>query len=243
MIESFRRSFYIFENLQARCIEILSESWQYMEDPWKEIGRGTFEDILKKTNPAELTPMLKLLTLLIPRLELADWLPLWGRLTRIAQHENVACRSKLYELFKRAFDIAPSKAEFAQALLRACTDQNQELASSVQNFLSEKLPNTAVDRVFAYLKQFYLPANEHQFLPYFSYFVLERTTKSPRYREPIFDRPLADVPFEVLDLSFLSSQTRTQSIRGTGSFLSPGTLRVRNTLFERLKPCKAVFIH
>lgn len=214
--------------MQARCLEVLSLSWRYMEDPWKEIGRSTIEDILKRTNPAELTPVLKLLAHLIPRLDLEEWMPLWGRLVRLAQHENVLCRTNLYELFKIAFEKAPTKAEFAEALLRACGDLNQELASSVQNFLAEKLPSAAVDRIISYLKHFYSPGNEDHFLPYFSYFVLERTTKSPRYREPIFEHPLEDVPFETLDLLSLSSQTRTQSIRGAGSFLFPQTLRVRD---------------
>lgn len=201
-----------------------------MEDPWKEIGRSTFEDILKNPNPAFLIPTLKLLTHLIPRLELDEWLPLWGRLSRLAQHENVECRSTLYELLRKAFDGAPTKAEFAQALLRACTDQNQELAIEVQNYLSEKLPNTAIDRILSYVKNFYSAGSEDRFLPYFSYFLLERATKSPRYREPVFEHPLADVPFEVLDLSSLSSQKRTQSFRGAGSFLFPSTLRVNSTL-------------
>lgn len=204
-----------------------------MEDPWKEIGFKTIESTLKGSNPADLCPMLALVKDLIPRVEVEEWKPLWPTLIRLSRHQNVECRSRLYEVFKKAFDLSGSHdSEFAQAVLKACSDQDEELAVKMQNFLAEKLPNGTMDRLLAYVTDFYSPGAEDYFLPYCLHFLLERTTQSHLYREPIFDQPLDDVPFQSFDLLSLSSQTVSQrpSWSNFGRGFSYGTIQVNTTI-------------
>ena len=203
-------------------------SWPYIEDPWKEIGFGTIESILKGSNPAELCPTLSLLLNLIPRIEISDWKPLWPTLVRLSRHQNVECRSHLYDVFKKALDLSdPIDPEFAQAVLRGCTDQDQELAVKMQNFLAEKLPNSTMERLLAYVTDFYSSGSEEFFLPYCSHFLLERSTQSHVYVDPIFDHPLDDIPFEVFDLASFSSQSFSQR-PSFGRGFSHGTFHVIN---------------
>lgn len=199
-----------------------------MEDPWKEIGYGTFESTLKGKNPAELCPVLQLLKNLIPRIEIKDWKSLWPALVRLSRHENVECRSHLYEVFKKAFDLSdPGDPDFAQAILRGCNDPNQELAVKMQNFLAEKLPDTTTDRLIVYLTNYYCPGLEEYFLPFCSHFLLERTSHTHDYREPIFGQPLDDIPFETFDLASLGSQghSGTPTWNSFGRSYSYGTLK------------------
>lgn len=207
-------------------------SWQFLEDPWKEIGFETIESVLKGKNPAELCPVLLLLKNLIPRVDISEWKPLWPTLARLSRHNNVECRSRLYEVFKKALDLSdPLDPIFAQAILRACADQNQELAVKMQNFLAEKLPTATTDRLLAYVTDFYYPGSEEYFLPYCSYFLLERATQSHVYRDPIFEQPLADIPFEVFDLASLSSQSSSQRpwFNSFGRSVSHMSLQVSQT--------------
>uniref|UniRef100_A0A0P6IJU2 non-specific serine/threonine protein kinase n=1 Tax=Daphnia magna TaxID=35525 RepID=A0A0P6IJU2_9CRUS len=218
----------LYGGLKSRCLEVVARSWYYMEDPWKEIGFKTIESTLKGSNPADLCPMLALVKDLIPRVEVEEWKPLWPTLIRLSRHQNVECRSRLYEVFKKAFDLSGSHdSEFAQAVLKACSDQDEELAVKMQNFLAEKLPNGTMDRLLAYVTDFYSPGAEDYFLPYCLHFLLERTTQSHLYREPIFDQPLDDVPFQSFDLLSLSSQTVSQrpSWSNFGRGFSYGTIQ------------------
>lgn len=206
-----------------------------MEDPWKEIGFKTIESVLKGSNSAELCPVLSLVKDLIPRLEINEWKPLWPTLIRLSRHENVQCRSRLYEVFKKAFDLSdPRDPEFAQAILRACTDENKELAVNMQNFLAEKLPNSTMDRLLVYVTDFYAPGSEDYFLPYSLHFLLERTTHSHINRESIFDQPLDDIPFQLLDLASLSSQSLSQrpSWNNFGRSFSYGSIQVNSITIE-----------
>ena len=206
-----------------------------MEDPWKEIGLKTIESVLKGSSPAELCPVLSLVKDLIPRLEISEWKPLWPTLIRLSRHENVECRSRLYEIFKKAFDLSdPCDPEFAQAILRACTDQDKVLAVMMQNFLAEKLPNSTMDRLLVYVTDFYAPGSEDYFLPYSLHFLLERTTHSHLYRDSIFDQPLDDIPFQLLDLASLSSQSHSQrpSWNIFGRTFSYGSIQVNSSAIE-----------
>ncbi|KAI9558578.1 hypothetical protein GHT06_015366 [Daphnia sinensis] len=218
----------LYGGLKSRCLEVVARSWYYMEDPWKEIGFKTIESTLKGSNPAELCPMLALVKDLIPRVEVEVWKPLWPTLIRLSRHQNVECRSRLYEVFKKAFDLSESRdSEFAQAILKACGDQDEELAVKMQNFLAEKLPNGTMDRLLAYVTDFYSLEAEEYFLPYCLHFLLERTTQSHLYREPIFDQPLDDIPFQSFDLLSFSSQTASQrpSWSNFGRGFSYGTIQ------------------
>lgn len=208
-----------------------------MEDPWKEIGYGTIESILKGSNPAELCPILSLVKDLIPRVDISEWKPLWPSLVRLSRHQNVECRSRLYEIFKKALDLSdPVVPEFAQAILRACTDEDQELAIKMQNFLAEKLPSSTTDRLLTYITDFYSPDSEEVFVPYCSHFLLERATKHHVYLEPIFNEPLETIPFQVFDLTSLASQSSPyrQSRSALSKGFSYGTLQVWGKVENRL---------
>lgn len=181
-----------------------------MEDPWKEIGFSTIESFLKGSNPAEICPVLILLKNLLPRVDVDQWKPLWPALARLSRHQHILVRSRLYDVYRKAFDlIDPCDPAIAQAVLRACSDENQELADEMQNFLAEKLPNSTMERLLTYVTQF--STLEEFFIPYCSHFLLERTTTNHTYREPMFDRPLDDIPFEEVDLASLSSQSALSS--------------------------------
>lgn len=198
-----------------------------MEDPWKEIGFSTIESVLKGSNPAELRPILLLVKNLIPRVDIDQWKPLWPTLVRLSRHQDGLCRSGLYDVFKVAFDLSdPHDPAIAQAVLRACTDQEKELADQMQNFLAEKLPNSTTDRLLAYVTEFC--TSEDYFIPYCSHFLLERTTTNHSYRDPIFDQPLDDIPFEVVDLAHLSFQNSFSQRGSLNRNYSSRTFQVRN---------------
>jgi len=181
----------------------------YLEDPWREIGCGTMMAILKGSNPAEIIPVLSILKNLIPRVDLDQWKPLWPDFIRLARHSNPAVRHHVYEIFQKAFDLAEHQdSQFAPAILQSCTDNNLELANMMQNFLADKLPtDSTMDRLLMYLSHFYSSSTEDCFIAFFSHFLLERTTHSPQYCQPIFDKPLDDVPFEWIDFSSSISQS------------------------------------
>ena len=193
-----------------RCLEVVSLSWMYLEDPWREIGYGTVAAILKGSNPAEIIPVLSILKNLIPRVDVEQWKPLWPDFIRLARHSNPAVRQRVYEIFQKAFDLVDPHQDphFAPAILRACTDTNPELANMMQNFLADKLPaDSTMDRLLMYLSHFYSSSTEDCFIAFFSHFLLERTTHSQHYSQPIFDKPLDDVPFEWIDFSASISQS------------------------------------
>lgn len=218
----------LYGTLKVRCLEVLAASWMHLEDPWREVGKDTIESILKGTSPAELCPVLSVLKELIRRLDVHQWKPLWPTLLRLERHRNVAVRSHLHELFQIAYDCDSSDPDFAQALLRSCTDDDQDLAVKMQNFLAEKLPADTPDRLLAYVENFYSPGSMNNFLPFCSHFILERATHSHLFRQPVFEQPLDDIPFEVMELSTPGSQS--MSHRGTWTTsprkMRPQTLQV-----------------
>lgn len=194
---------------QVRCLEMLCLSLMYLEDPWREIGYGTMAAILKGSNPAEIIPVLSILKDLIPRVDIDQWKPLWPDFVRLARHTNPVVRQRVYEIFQKAFDLVEHQdPHFAPAILRGCTDTNAELANTMQNFLADKLPtDSTMDRLLMYLSHFYASSTEDCFIAFFSHFLLERTTHSQQYSQPIFDKPLDDVPFEWIDFSASISQS------------------------------------
>lgn len=204
--------------MQTRCLEILSASLKYMEDPWKEIGLETMSAILKGSNPAEIIPVLAILKDLIQRVEIREWKPLWPRLVWLSRHENPACRRSVHQVFQKAFDLIDHRdPDFAAAILCACTDVNEQLANDMQNFLAQKLPSdSTMDRLLTYLSDFYSPATEDIFIPFLTHFLLERTTYSQQYSEPLFAKPLDDIPFELVDFSTLNSQSPSRSWNSSG---------------------------
>ena len=199
----------------------------HLEDPWREISRDTIETILKGSNAAELCPVLSILKELIPRLEVHQWKPLWSSLVRLERHQIILVRSHVHEVYKKAYDLDPKDPDFAQALLRGCTDSDRELAVGMQNFLAEKLPTSTSDRLLAYVKDFYAPGSDDYFLPYCSHFLLELTTQNHMFKEPVFAHPLDEIKFEVMDLSTPGSQSMSHRASWMPGSYRPQTLQVK----------------
>ena len=200
-------------DLQSRCLEVIAAGWKYLEDPWLEISPATIQEFLKGSNAAEICPILSLLKEMIGRVDLQEWHPLWKPLVRLARHQNVPVRSALYEVFRTAYDLPNGDRRMVSgALLRACSDSDNNLRNEMQNFVAEKLPATTSERLLVYLDEFFQPETAvdedgHQFIACCSSYLLERAKQSHLFSQPVFDQPLDDVSFTEYDIASLAQSS------------------------------------
>jgi len=187
--------------------------------------------ILKGSSSAEICPILTILKDLIPKLEILQWKPqLWTILIRLERHHALAVRSCLHELYRKLYDSLPSDPDLPKALLRICgTESDPELATRMENFAAEKLPQTdTTERILKYVEDFYYPEGDY-FLSYLSHFLLERCSKSHKYQNPIFKEALIKVQFQPMDLCTPGSQ----SMSSRRSWINPKRNSSQNVNFRK----------
>ena len=72
---------------------------------------------------------------------------------------------------------------------------------TVQNFWSDetRLPSGTLERLVAMLEAMYSPNTEGAYLSYATNLLLEMTSKSPDYNKVIFEKPLSECKFQVIE--------------------------------------------
>ncbi|GAB5583955.1 DNA-dependent protein kinase catalytic subunit isoform X1 [Prionailurus iriomotensis] len=140
------------------------------------------------------------------------------------------------EIFKLAKDV----------LIQGLIDENVGLQLIIRNFWSHetRLPSNTLDRLLA-LNSLYSPKIEVHFLSLATDFLLEMTSMSPDYPNPVFEHPLSECEFQeytidsdwrfrstVLTPMFIETQA-TQSVLQTRT--QEGSLPVQGAMAKQIR--------
>ncbi|XP_038296991.1 DNA-dependent protein kinase catalytic subunit isoform X3 [Canis lupus familiaris] len=167
-------------------------------------------------------------------------------------HPSPVCREQMYNILmwihdnyrdpeSQADDDSREVFKLAKdVLIQGLIDENAGLQLIIRNFWSHetRLPSNTLDRLLA-LNSLYSPKIEVHFLSLATDFLLEMTSLSPDYANPVFEHPLSECEFQEYTID---SDWRFRSTVLTPMFIetqaSQSTLQTRTQ--ERSLPAQGV---
>uniref|UniRef100_A0A8C7C9I1 DNA-dependent protein kinase catalytic subunit n=1 Tax=Neovison vison TaxID=452646 RepID=A0A8C7C9I1_NEOVI len=179
--------------MKTLCLEVVLCRAEEITDLYLQLKSKDFIQVMRHRLFSDLKCMVLNSVPILP----TQRLPLFVKIVHLFSHYTIKMNIKRYpesqaddesrEVFKLAKDV----------LIQGLIDENAGLQLIIRNFWSHetRLPSNILDRLLA-LNSLYSPKIEMHFLSLATDFLLEMTSMSPDYPNPVFEHPLSECEFQ-----------------------------------------------
>nr|XP_012645481.1 DNA-dependent protein kinase catalytic subunit isoform X3 [Microcebus murinus] len=195
--------------LKTLCLEVVLCRAEEMTDLYFQLKSKDFVQIMRHRDDERQKVCLDIIYKMMPKLKPVELRELLGPVVEFVSHPSVTCREQMYSILMWTHDNYrdpesqtddDSQEIFKLAkevLIQGLVDENPGLQLIIRNFWSHetRLPSNALDRLLA-LNSLYSPKIEVHFLSLATNFLLEMTSMSPDYPNPMFEHPLSECEFQ-----------------------------------------------
>ncbi|XP_077022849.1 DNA-dependent protein kinase catalytic subunit isoform X2 [Tamandua tetradactyla] len=228
--------------MKTLCLEVVLYRAEEITDIYLKLKSKDFIQVMKHRDDERQKVCLNIIYKIMAKLKPVELRELLTPIVEFISHPSPTCREQMYnilmwihdnyrdpesqtdddsqEIFKLAKDV----------LIQGLIDENLGLQLIIRNFWSHetRLPSNTLDRLLA-LNSLYSPKTEMHFLSLATDFLLEMTSMSPDYPNPMFEHPLSECTFQEYTID---SDWRFRSTVLTPMFIetqaSQNTLQARN---------------
>ncbi|XP_004615434.2 DNA-dependent protein kinase catalytic subunit [Sorex araneus] len=194
--------------MKTLCLEVVLSRAETLPDLFLQLRSLGFTQVLRHRDDERQKVCLDIIYKMLPKLKPEQLGELLSPVTEFVSHPSVMCREQMYNILmwihdnyrdpeSQADDNSQEILKLAKDVLtQGLMDENLGLQLIIRNFWSHetRLPSNILDRLLA-LNSLYSPKIETHFLSLATDFLLEMTSRSPDYPNPIFEHPLSECEF------------------------------------------------
>ncbi|XP_058131499.1 DNA-dependent protein kinase catalytic subunit [Dasypus novemcinctus] len=195
--------------MKTLCLEVVLYRAEEITDLYLKLKSKDFIQVMRHRDDERQKVCLDIIYKMMAKLKPVELRELLNPVVEFISHPSPTCREQMYnilmwihdnyrdpesqtdddsqEIFKLAKDV----------LIQGLIDENHGLQLIIRNFWSHetRLPSNILDRLLA-LNSLYSPKTEMHFLSLATDFLLEMTSLSPDYPNPMFEHPLSECKFQ-----------------------------------------------
>ncbi|XP_062044500.1 DNA-dependent protein kinase catalytic subunit isoform X2 [Lepus europaeus] len=195
--------------MKTLCLEVVLCRAEEITDLYFQLRSKDFFQVIRHRDDERQKVCLDIIYKMMAKLKPVELRELLASVVEFVSHPSPMCREQMYnilmwihdnyrdpesqtdndsqEIFKLAKDV----------LIQGLIDDNPGLQLIIRNFWSHetRLPSNTLDRLLA-LNSLYSPKIEVHFLSLATNFLLEMTSLSPDYPNPMFEHPLSECEFQ-----------------------------------------------
>ncbi|XP_054451411.1 DNA-dependent protein kinase catalytic subunit [Pteronotus mesoamericanus] len=195
--------------MKTLCLEVVLCRSEAITDLFLQLKSKDFIQVMRHRDDERQKVCLDIIFKMMAKLKPVELRELLNPIVEFISHPSPVCREQMYnilmwihdnyrdpesqtdddsqEIFKLAKDV----------LIQGLTEENLGLQLIIRNFWSHeaRLPSNTLDRLLA-LNSLYSPKIEMHFLSLATDFLLEMTSMSPDYLNPVFEHPLSECKFQ-----------------------------------------------
>uniref|UniRef100_A0A8C9DUV3 DNA-dependent protein kinase catalytic subunit n=1 Tax=Prolemur simus TaxID=1328070 RepID=A0A8C9DUV3_PROSS len=195
--------------MKTLCLEVVLCRAEEMTDLYFQLKSKDFVQIMRHRDDERQKVCLDIIYRMMAKLKPVELRELLGPVVEFVSHPSTTCREQMYSILmwthdnyrdpeSQSDDDSQEIFKLAkEVLIQGLVDENPGLQLMIRNFWSHetRLPSNALDRLLA-LNSLYSPKIEVHFLSLATDFLLEMTSMSPDYPNPMFEHPLSECEFQ-----------------------------------------------
>ncbi|XP_045311337.1 DNA-dependent protein kinase catalytic subunit isoform X1 [Leopardus geoffroyi] len=244
--------------MKTLCLEVVLCRAEEITDLYLQLKSKDFIQVMRYRDDERQKVCLDIIYKMMAKLKPVELRELLNPVVEFISHPSPVCREQMYNILMWVHDNyrdpesqadEDSREIFKLAkdvLIQGLIDENVGLQLIIRNFWSHetRLPSNTLDRLLA-LNSLYSPKIEVHFLSLATDFLLEMTSMSPDYPNPVFEHPLSECEFQeytidsdwrfrstVLTPMFIETQA-TQSVLQTRT--QEGSLPVQGAMAKQIR--------
>ncbi|XP_036089192.1 DNA-dependent protein kinase catalytic subunit [Rousettus aegyptiacus] len=244
--------------MKTLCLEVVLCRSDEVTDLYLKLKSKDFIQIMKHRDDERQKVCLDIIYKMMAKLKPVELRELLNPVVEFISHPSPMCREQMYNILMWIHDNyrdSESQADgdsqeifklAKDVLIQGLIDENVGLQLIIRNFWSHetRLPSKTLDRLLA-LNSLYSPKIEMHFLSLATDFLLEMTSLSPDYLNPVFEHPLSECEFQeytidsdwrlrsaVLTPMFIETQTSQNTLQ---TWTQKGSLSDRGAMARQIR--------
>ncbi|CAK6438705.1 unnamed protein product [Pipistrellus nathusii] len=232
--------------MKTLCLEVVLCRSEAITDLYLQLKSKDFIQVMRHRDDERQKVCLDIIYKMMAKLKPVELQELLNPVVEFISHPSPVCREQMYNILmwihdnyrdpeSQADDDSREIFKLAKdVLIQGLIDENLGLQLIIRNFWSHetRLPSNTLDRLLA-LNSLYTPKIETHFLSLATDFLLEMTSMSPDYLNPMFEHPLSECKFQeytidsdwrfrstVLTPMFIETQTSQSALQTQEGSLS-----------------------
>ncbi|XP_040828526.1 DNA-dependent protein kinase catalytic subunit [Ochotona curzoniae] len=195
--------------MKTLCLEVVLCRAEEIPDLYFQLKSKDFIQLMRHRDDERQKVCLDIIYKVMAKLKPVELRELLTPVVEFVSHPSPVCREQMYNILMWIHDNyrdPESKADgdsqevfklAKEVLIQGLIDDSSSLQLVVRNFWSHetRLPSNTLDRLLA-LNSLYSPKIEVHFLSLATNFLLEMTSLSPDYPNPMFEHPLSECEFQ-----------------------------------------------
>ncbi|XP_075405763.1 DNA-dependent protein kinase catalytic subunit [Tenrec ecaudatus] len=195
--------------MKTLCLEVVLCRAEEIADLYLKLKSKDFKQVMRHRDDERQKVCLDIIYKMMAKLKPVELRELLNSVVEFVSHPSPMCREQMYNILMWIHDNyrdpesqtdADSQEIFKltkDVLIQGLIDENPGLQLIIRNFWSHetRLPSPVLDRLLA-LNSLYSPKIEMHFLSLATDFLLEMTSLSPDYPNPVFEHPLSECIFQ-----------------------------------------------
>ncbi|XP_066122188.1 DNA-dependent protein kinase catalytic subunit isoform X1 [Saccopteryx bilineata] len=195
--------------MKTLCLEVVLCRSEAITDLYLQLKSKDFFQVMRHRDDERQKVCLNIIYKMMAKLKPVELREILNPVVEFISHPSPVCREQMYNILmwihdnyrdpeSQADDDSQEIFKLAKdVLIQGLIDENLGLQLIIRNFWSHetRLPSNTVDRLLA-LNSLYSPKVEIHFLSLATDFLLEMTSVSPDYLNPVFEHPLSECKFQ-----------------------------------------------
>ncbi|KAF6100707.1 protein kinase, DNA-activated, catalytic subunit [Phyllostomus discolor] len=195
--------------MKTLCLEVVLCRSEAITDLYLQLKSKDFIQVMRHRDDERQKVCLDIIYKMMAKLKPVELRELMNPIIEFISHPSPVCREQMYNILmwihdnyrdpeSQADDDSQEVFKLAKdVLIQGLTDENLGLQLIIRNFWSHetRLPSNTLNRLLA-LNSLYSPKIEMHFLSLATDFLLEMTSMSPDYLNPVFEHPLSECRFQ-----------------------------------------------
>ncbi|XP_022371315.1 DNA-dependent protein kinase catalytic subunit isoform X2 [Enhydra lutris kenyoni] len=195
--------------MKTLCLEVVLCRAEEITDLYLQLKSKDFIQVMRHRDDERQKVCLDIIYTMMAKLKPVELQELLNPVVEFISHPSPVCREQMYNILmwvhdnyrdpeSQADDESREVFKLAKdVLIQGLIDENAGLQLIIRNFWSHetRLPSNILDRLLA-LNSLYSPKIEMHFLSLATDFLLEMTSMSPDYPNPVFEHPLSECEFQ-----------------------------------------------
>ncbi|XP_070248944.1 DNA-dependent protein kinase catalytic subunit [Myotis yumanensis] len=244
--------------MKTLCLEVVLCRSEAITDLYLQLKSKDFIQVMRHRDDERQKVCLDIIYKMMAKLKPVELRELLNPVVEFISHPSPVCREQMYNILmwihdnyrdpeSQADDDSREIFKLAKdVLIQGLIDENHGLQLIIRNFWSHetRLPSNTLDRLLA-LNSLYTPKIEMHFLSLATDFLLEMTSMSPDYLNPMFEHPLSECKFQeytidsdwrfrstVLTPMFIETQTSQSALQ---TWSQEGSLSVQGAMARQIR--------
>ncbi|XP_073085590.1 DNA-dependent protein kinase catalytic subunit isoform X1 [Manis javanica] len=195
--------------MKTLCLEVVLCRAEEITDLYLQLKSKDFIQIMRHRDDERQKVCLDIIYKMMAKLRPGELQEFLNPVVEFVSHPSPVCREQMYNILMWIYDNYRDPESQADndsqeilklakdVLIQGLIDENHGLQLIIRNFWSHetRLPSNTLDRLLA-LNSLYSPKIEVHFLSLATDFLLEMTSMSPDYLNPVFEHPLSECEFQ-----------------------------------------------